>query len=167
MARAVTEQDGSRAFEFAWNVSRQRAGVVDHLNAPTPPRAAPMPRDGDRLPGRARVRDAEPLTPRNRAVAITDQCTACVVAAEARQFIRVVDQPVKFTDAGKAELADVRRDLRALETQDLPLDQLHQAVERKRPGCATSWWTRSCRRRSRRPKWRCSSKQVCQSTDVG
>ena len=35
------------------------------------------------------------------AVAVNDQCTNCVVTAEARQFVRVVDRPVKFTDEGR------------------------------------------------------------------
>ena len=49
--------------------------------------------------------------------------------AEARQFVRVVDAPVRLTGAGRAELKQVRRELRALETLDPPIDQLHQAVE--------------------------------------
>jgi putative peptide zinc metalloprotease protein len=69
------------------------------------------------------------LVPHNRAVAVNDSCTECVVTAEARQFVRVVDQPVKFTDAGRAVLADVRQQLRALASQDLSLAQIHDAVE--------------------------------------
>ena len=33
VATAVTEQDDSHVFEFAWDLRRQRGGVVDHLNA--------------------------------------------------------------------------------------------------------------------------------------
>jgi hypothetical protein len=36
---------------------------------------------------------------------------------------------VRLTGAGRRELLDVRRTLRALEAQDPPLDQLHQAIE--------------------------------------
>ena len=71
----------------------------------------------------------ERITPQNRAVAVNDQCTQCVVVAEARQFVRVVDVPVKFTDAGREVLADVRQQLTALESQDLSLADLHAAVE--------------------------------------
>ena len=51
------------------------------------------------------------------------------MVAEARQFVRVVDEPVKLTDDGRAVLADVRRQLSALETQDVSLADLHAAVE--------------------------------------
>ena len=85
------------------------------------------------------------LIPHNRAVAINDQCTECIVAAEARQFIRVVDAPVKFTDAGREVLADVRNHLRDLESQDLPLLELHLAVEAARgAGAQGARATRSC-----------------------
>jgi hypothetical protein len=53
-----------------------------------------------------------------------------VVAAEARQFVRVVDQPAKFTDDGMQELADIRQDLRALAGADLSVAELDAAVER-------------------------------------
>jgi hypothetical protein len=72
-----------------------------------------------------------PVVPVNEAVAINLDCTRCVVVAEARQFVRVVDAPVRFTGAGRAELADVRDDLRALARQDLPVGDLHAAVEQQ------------------------------------
>ena len=74
------------------------------------------------------------MTPHNRAVAVNDACTRCVVVAEARQFVRVVDEPVKFTDAGRAVLADVRAQLRALEAQDL---SLADAARRRRAAGGT------------------------------
>ena len=32
VAQATIEQDGGRAFDFAWDISHQRGGVVDHAN---------------------------------------------------------------------------------------------------------------------------------------
>jgi hypothetical protein len=49
--------------------------------------------------------------------------------AEARQFVRVYEGPVRLTRAGRRDLADVRRTLRALEAQDPPIDQLHLTIE--------------------------------------
>jgi hypothetical protein len=130
IARATIEQDAGRAFDFAWDVSHQRGGVVDHVN---------------RAHAAARCTDCEataiafqivlvsgaPSTaaPINEAVALNLECTRCETVAEARQFVRVVDAPAKLTRSGRATLRDVRRDLRALEAQDPPIDQLHQAVE--------------------------------------
>ena len=131
VATAVIEQDGGRAFDLEFEVLAQRgSNDVDNFNAANA---------GARCTGCRATAIAfqivlvsglpERLTPHNRALAINDQCTECVVVAEARQFIRVVDEPVKFTDAGRDVLADVRRQLRALEAQDLSLADLHVAVE--------------------------------------
>jgi putative peptide zinc metalloprotease protein len=131
VATAIVEQDGGRAFDLAWDVVKQRGGVVDHRNAAH----AAARCTGCRATAVAFqiviAWDAETVAPRNEAVALNHQCTQCVVAAEAVQFVRVVDAPVKLTGAGRAELADVRQDLHALEAQDLPFDQLHQAVEQQ------------------------------------
>ena len=72
---------------------------------------------------------ADKVAPTNEAVALNLECTRCEVVAEARQFVRVFDAPVRLTGAGRTELRQVRRELRALEALDPPIDQLHQAVE--------------------------------------
>jgi hypothetical protein len=129
IATAVTEQDGSRVFDFAWNVSRQRGGVVDHLNAARA-RARCVECGATAIAFQIVLASGSPtVTPLNTAEAINVECTRCAVVAEARQFVRVVPSPVRFTGAGRAVLADVRRDLAALEARNLPVDQLHQAVE--------------------------------------
>ena len=131
VATAVIEQDGGRAFDLEFEVLTQRGtNDVDNFNAAnagarcTDCRATAIAFQVVLVSG-----IPERLTPHNRAVAINDQCTQCVVVAEARQFVRVVDEPVKFSDAGREVLADVRRQLRALETQNLSLADLHLAVE--------------------------------------
>jgi hypothetical protein len=43
--------------------------------------------------------------------------------------VRVVEDPVKLTGAGRAQLADVRGELGALSGQDLDFAQIHAAVE--------------------------------------
>ena len=129
VATATIEQDAGRAFDFAWDVAKQRGGVVDHFNAANA--AARCTRcEATAIAFQIVIAsDAEKVAPINQAVALNQACTECEVVAEARQFVRVVDVPVKLTSRGRAELADVRHDLADLEALDPPLDQLHQAVE--------------------------------------
>jgi putative peptide zinc metalloprotease protein len=131
VATATIEQDGGRAFEFAWDVSRQRGGVVDHHNA-AHAAARCIRCSATAIAFQIVIVSGAPSTvgPINEAVALNHQCTECVVVAEARQFVRVVDGPVRLTGAGRAQLAEVRRTLAGLDTADMPLDKLHQAVER-------------------------------------
>ena len=105
-------------------------GVVDHLNSATA-RARCIRCGATAVAFQIVLVSGSPttVTPRNTAEAINLECTECVTVAEARQFVRVVPVPVRFTGAGRAVLADVRSQLSALEAQNLSVDQLHQAVE--------------------------------------
>jgi len=133
VADAFTEQDGAHVFDFAWDLRRERGDdPVDHLNAANA--AARCTQCGARaIAFQIVLVSGSPdiVAPRNLARAITDQCTQCEVAAEARQFVRVLDAPVRFTGEGRAELAAVRNELRALEDQSLSLAQLDEQVERQ------------------------------------
>lgn len=130
-ATAIIEVDHGRAFDFAWNVSRQRDDAdVTNWNSATAKarciecRATAIAFQIVLVSGSPSV-----VVPRNTAEALNVECTNCTVAAEARQFVRVVEDPVRLTGQGRAILADVRQQLRALEAQDLPVDQVHQVVE--------------------------------------
>jgi hypothetical protein len=130
LAQATIEQDGGRAFDFAWDISTQRGGVVDQANkAHAAARCTGC--EATAIAFQVVLVSGAPSTvaPTNEAVALNLECTQCEVVAEARQFVRVVDAPVRITAAGRRELGDVRRTLRDLEAQDPPIDQLHQAVE--------------------------------------
>jgi hypothetical protein len=129
VATAVTETDGSHVADFAWGISRQRSGDVDQLNSAHA--SARCTDCGARAIAFQIVlaSDAGAVIPRNEAVALNVECTRCEVAAEARQFVRVYPEPVRLTGAGMSELADVREDLRGLVQQNLPLADLHQAIE--------------------------------------
>ena len=129
VATATIEQHGGRAFDFAWDVAKQRGGVVDHVNTANAA-ARCMRCEATAIAFQIVIAsDAERVAPINQAVALNQACTECTVVAEARQFVRVVDVPVKLTGRGRAELADVRQDLADLEAMDPPVDQLHQAIE--------------------------------------
>jgi putative peptide zinc metalloprotease protein len=131
VATAITEQDDSQVFDFAWDVSRQRGDdPVEHLNKAIA-RARCTRCGATAIAFQIVLVSGSPTTvmPRNVADAINVECTECQVVAEARQFVRVVPQPVRFNGEGRAILADVRNELRSLESRNLPIDQLHQAVE--------------------------------------
>jgi hypothetical protein len=130
-ASATTATDGSYVTDFAWDVTRQSRGDVDEVNSATA-QARCTDCGATAIAFQILLVSGTPdvLTPHNRAVAVNDRCTRCVVAAEARQFVRVVDEPVKFTDEGMQQLADIRQDLRALARANLSVADLHAAVER-------------------------------------
>jgi putative peptide zinc metalloprotease protein len=132
VAEAVETQDQTTAFDFAWDIDRQRGGVVDQINR-AEARASCTGCEATAIAFQIVLAwgSPNPVVPQNLAVAVNENCTGCVAVAHARQFVRVLDRPSRFTGAGRAELADVRRDLRALEAQDLPPGQLYAAVEKQ------------------------------------
>jgi len=131
IATATNQTDATHVSDFAWGISRQRGGdVVDQLNSA---RAQSTCTDcgATAIAFQIVLVSGSPpkVMPFNEAVAINDRCTRCATAAEARQFVRVTEQPVRITGQGRRELADVRNRLRALSESNLPLDELHLAVE--------------------------------------
>jgi len=131
VATAINQTDATHVDDFAWGVSRQRGGdVVDQLNR-AHAAATCTDCEATAIAFQIVLVSGSPatVTPVNEAVAINEGCTRCETAAEARQFVRVVDQRVKITGRGRRELADVRGDLRALTQRDVALAELHQAVE--------------------------------------
>jgi hypothetical protein len=131
VATAITEQDDSHVFDFAWDIDRRRGDdIVDDLNSATA-KARCMRCGATAIAFQIVLVDGSPqgVAPINQAEAVNLECTECTVAAEARQWVRVFPDPVRFTGQGRATLSDVRRHLAALEGQNLPLADLHQAVE--------------------------------------
>lgn len=131
VATATVQQDDVRAFDFAWDLSMERGDeAMLHRNSATA-RASCTRCGATAIAFQIVVRVGSPTTvvPQNTAEAANVECTECSSAAEARQFVRVVPEPVQLTGPGRAVLNDVRDDLAALETRDLPVDQLHAEVE--------------------------------------
>ena len=130
IAQATIEQDGGRAFDVAWSISKQRGGTVDQSNkAHAAGRCIEC--EATAIAFQIVLVSGAPsrVAPTNESVAVNLECPRCEVFAAARQFVRVVDKPVRITIAGRRELADVRDTLQALEAQDPPIDQLYLAVE--------------------------------------
>ena len=131
VATATVEQDDGRAFDFAWDFDKLNSDApVLHRNE-AEAFARCMRCEATAIAFQIVLVHGSPRTvvPQNIAEAINTECTDCEVAAEARQFVRVSPEPIKVNREGRAVLADVRRDLAALAEQDLPLAQLHEAVE--------------------------------------
>jgi putative peptide zinc metalloprotease protein len=167
IATATVEVDDGRAFDFSWDLSKQRGGDVDHRN--TAEAAARCTRcQATAIAFQIVIASqAGRVAPINTAVALNHQCTECVVVAEARQFVRVVKDPVKLTGAGRNELADVRRDVAALEAQDLPIDQLHQAIELQETRVLKVLHTELVRKSDPDTEAKVLSRSVEQDTDLG
>ena len=130
LAQATIEQDGGRAFDFAWSISKQRGGTVDQSNkAHAAGRCTEC--EATAIAFQIVLVSGAPskVAPTNEGVALNLECPRCEVFAAARQFVRVYEKPVRLTVAGRRELADVRNTLQALEAQDPPIDQLYLAVE--------------------------------------
>jgi hypothetical protein len=132
-ALAIAAADHADEFEFAWSIERQTGGAVDHLNA-----ARAIATDCSDCKATAIAMQivlasrADSVTPVNRAEAFNDEANRAEAYAFAPQFVRVTDRAARFTGEGRATLADVRRELRGLEGQDLTLEQLAAAVETQR-----------------------------------
>jgi putative peptide zinc metalloprotease protein len=131
VANATITQDDGKAFDFAWDVFKQN-GDDPVLNRNEADAAAQCARcKATAIAFQILLVHGSPnvVVPQNIATAVNDRCTECTVAAEARQFVRVSPEPLRINGEGRAILQDVRRDLAALQDQDLSLDELHTAVE--------------------------------------
>jgi hypothetical protein len=132
VATAINVQDSTHVSAFAWKISKQRGGVVDHVNHAYA-RASCVDCGASAIAFQIVLASGSPspVVPQNLSEAYNIECTGCVAVAEARQFVRVLEQPAKFTDAGRAVLNDVRETLRALDPATLTVAGLHEIVEQQ------------------------------------
>jgi hypothetical protein len=132
-ALAIAQTDGAVKFDFAWSLERQTGGAVDNLNV-----ARAIANECSNCKATAIAMQivlavrSDSVTPVNRAEALNNEARNARAYAFAPQFVRVTDRPARFTGDGRSTLADVRRQLRKLEDQDLTLEQLASAVETQR-----------------------------------
>jgi hypothetical protein len=129
VAIAQIATDGGHDIDFAWEIRKQRGGVVDHLNSAQAYSQCVECGATAIAFQIVLASNSNTVIPRNEAIAINNGCTSCVTVAEARQFVRVYDRPVRITGAGRDVLADVREQLDALAAQNLGPLELHAAVE--------------------------------------
>jgi len=129
VALAQIATDAGHAFDFSWEIRKQRGGIVDHLNSAQAYSQCVECGASAVAFQIVLATDSNTVIPRNEAIAINYGCTDCVTVAEARQFVRVYDRAVRITGAGRAVLDNVRTQLDALATQNLDALALHTAVE--------------------------------------
>lgn len=133
VATAVNEQDNTRVFDLAWNISMQKNDDdVSHHNEAFA-RAHCVQCKSTAIAFQIVIVSGSParVYPQNVADAQNILCTECESVAEARQFVRVAPEPVRFTGAGRATLADVHQQLAEMEGQDLSPFEVHAKVEQQ------------------------------------
>jgi putative peptide zinc metalloprotease protein len=126
VAVAINTKDGSSLWKFAFQVRRTMSDVVDQANAAV---AISSCNDCQTVAISFQVLlaggDASVATPTNLALAMNIDCTACVTAAFAYQFVISGDVVLHFTPEGNRRIAALRKRLHDLRKQDLTLEQLN------------------------------------------
>ena len=168
IATAITEQDDSKVFDFAWDLSKERGDdPVLHLNQATA-RARCTRCGATAIAFQIVVVSGSPTTvvPVNTAEAVNVECTECTAIAAARQWVLVVPYQVRFTGEGRATLAAVRERLAALETQDLPVDQVYTVVEQQEARVRAVLADELVRKSDPSTEAKVLTRRVFQSTDL-
>jgi putative peptide zinc metalloprotease protein len=130
VASAIVLSDGGTAFDATWSFLRQEGGTVDHRNEAIARASCTDCRAVAIAFQIVLASNPSSVAPVNRAEAVNVGCERCVAFAAARQFVRITDAPAKVSPVGRAELADVRRTLRALRGDpSLDATELAAAVE--------------------------------------
>jgi hypothetical protein len=129
-AVAINTKDGATLFKFAFQVRRTMQDVVDTSNA-----AVAISSCNEctttAISFQVLLVGGNPstVTPTNIALAYNIDCTSCVTAAFAYQFVLGEPGPLHFTADGNRRIAELRKRLRALDGQELTLDQLQAQLD--------------------------------------
>ena len=73
--------------------------------------------------------EATEITPTNLALALNEGCSGCETLASAYQFVYGVDDQVRFTGAGRQEIHEIRRALKALRDPALSLAEIQSQLD--------------------------------------
>ena len=132
VAVAVTETNGDRAFDFSWELIRQKRGDVglpQHRPTRRPAaRIAAPPRSRSRSSWRGAT-SAWQIVPRQPGVAI-NECTR-YARLRRRAPVRASWTSRRGSAARGATLADVRDGMRAIEGADLEVDEQKVATDQQ------------------------------------
>jgi putative peptide zinc metalloprotease protein len=111
-AVAVNTKDDSSVFRFVFSVRRVMGDVVDQTNAAV---AYASCENCQTVAIAFQVLlvygDPSIVDPTNLAMAINYECTLCDTLASAYQFVFGLSGPVRFTDEGQKQIADIRKQL--------------------------------------------------------
>jgi putative peptide zinc metalloprotease protein len=127
----VNTKDDSSLFRFAFGIRRVMNGVVDQTNAAVAYARCERCRTvAISIQIVLVMSPATVVTPQNVAIAINEQCTLCETLAAAYQFVIGTPGPVRFTEEGKREIAEIRQQLKALrDNGNLTLEEIQQRID--------------------------------------
>jgi putative peptide zinc metalloprotease protein len=129
-AIAINTKDGTTVFKVAFAIRHVMSDVVDETNAAV---AYNSCSDCDSVAIAFEIvlieGDASTITPTNIAIAFNENCTTCVAVAEAYQFVLGDGGLGHFDAAGNQILAQIRRELHSMKTQDLTIAELQALLD--------------------------------------
>jgi putative peptide zinc metalloprotease protein len=128
-AVAVNLRDGSSKFQLAFKITRVNGDVVDSSNAAV---AAASCSDCQTVAVALQAvlifSDASVITPTNFAFAFNLDCERCYTLATAYQFVSTTGI-VRFTADGNRRIAEIRRQLQALRSAELSIEEIQARVD--------------------------------------
>lgn len=129
-AVAINTKDDSSIFKFAFSIRRVAGDVVDETNTAVAYnecercRAVAVAMQIVLVAGHPSV-----VTPGNVAVAVNYQCTLCESLAMAYQFVIGVPAEFEFSDDAVREMSRIRREIRRLRKEELPISELRTRID--------------------------------------
>jgi putative peptide zinc metalloprotease protein len=123
-AVAINTKDGSSVFRLAFSIRRVMGDVVDQQNAAVAYASCESCQTvAISIQVLLVMGDPEVVTPENLALAINQDCTLCQTLASAYQFVVGFGTKVMLTPEGRQQLEEIRRQLRELGRDDLPIEE--------------------------------------------
>jgi putative peptide zinc metalloprotease protein len=132
-AIAINTKDGTDIFKLAFKIARVNQDVVDQSNAAV---AFNSCQDCQSIAVAFQIvlifSDPSVVDSQNLALALNENCDACVAFASAYQWLLTTDGPVRLTAAGNQRIAELRKRLRDLLQSDLTVEQLRAELDQIR-----------------------------------
>jgi len=129
-AIAINTKDGTDIFKLAFKIARVNQDVVDQSNAAA---AFNSCEECQSIAVAMQIvlifSDPDVVSSQNLAIAINQECSACVAFASAYQWLLTTDGPVHFTAEGNRRLAELKKRLHDLLQSDLTIEQLRAELE--------------------------------------
>lgn len=124
-AVAINTRDGSSIFRLAFNIRRVTDDVVDDTNAAVAYASCAECRAvAISIQVLLVASDPSVVSPENLALAYNQDCTLCNTFASAYQLVLGDGTLLRFTAEGSQSIAQIRRELEALRSQDLSNEEL-------------------------------------------
>jgi putative peptide zinc metalloprotease protein len=132
-AIAINTKDGTDIFKLAFKIARVNQDVVDQSNAAV---AFNSCEDCQSIAVAFQIvlifSDPAVVDSQNLALALNENCDACVAFASAYQWLLTTDGPVRLTADGNQRIAELRKRLRDLLQSDLTVEQLQAELDQIR-----------------------------------